>query len=130
MSTSTLSLGQLANAVPFSAISELKGPINVDSNIFIRNRSYGITPIWYRYDVQSRHWYWTPYSDLRCWIPVEILSVPTGHWKGCQPAVPNIVIIRYLAENRPIPPHIYELSKKRKENKITNNLRIKDITNL
>lgn len=102
----------LSNAVPFPSISELRGPINMKSNMFIRNRSYGITPIWYRYDVQSKQWYWTPYRDLRCWIPVQVLTVPMGPWKNCQPAAPNIAIIRYLAENsNPTPPHIIQLSK-------------------
>ena len=113
MSSSSLSQ-DLSNAIPFASISELKGPINMESNMFIRNRSYGITPIWYKYDVQSKQWYWTPYRDLRCWISVDTLIVPSGPWKNCKPATPNVVIIQYLAENcNPTPPHIIQLSKQR-----------------
>ena len=93
--------------VPFAQIPELRGPIYQDNKIilFIRNASHQVTPIWYKYVIGNRKWYWTPYApNWHYWISVNELVVPDGFWKNQKPALCNIKIIEFLAKYQPIPP--------------------------
>ena len=89
---------------PFSEIPELQGPIGKYNNFyfFIRPESRGITPIWYKYDVLTKTWQWTPYECLcsKVWMNVNNLVVLNGFWKGQKPAEPNIKIIQFLNEKQ------------------------------
>ena len=62
------------------------------------------TPIWYRYCQPLNCWYWTPYEDLSCWMPVTTLAVTKGFWIGQKPVTANQHCIRYLNLANPTPP--------------------------
>ena len=116
--------------IPFAGISDLRGPINVEHNVFVRPPSHhGLLPAtWYQYNSNSNRWGWTPYSpfnnndnnynDYNCnhdWIDVSSCIVTNGIWIGCdscEPAEPNIKIIHYLNKHNPVPPHIHNQSIK------------------
>jgi hypothetical protein len=62
------------------------------------------TPIWYRYCKNLNCWYWTPYEDYSCWMPVSQLVVRKGFWTGDMPVAANQHCIRYLHQVNPAPP--------------------------
>lgn len=61
------------------------------------------TPIWYRYCKNMNCWYWTPYEDYHCWMPVSTLIVRKGFWVGQTPVDANQHCIRYLHQVNPAP---------------------------
>lgn len=61
------------------------------------------TPIWYRYSTTRDYWYWTPYEDYQCWMPVSVLTVSKGEWEGQTPVAANQRLIRYLFQVNPLP---------------------------
>ena len=97
----------MSTSIPFMDIPELQGPIGKYGYyyFYIRPESRGITSIWYKFNSFSRTWQWTPYECLcsKVWMNVNTLTVDNGFWKGKQPAAPNIKIIQYLNEKKPIP---------------------------
>lgn len=62
------------------------------------------TPIWYRYCKTMNCWYWTPYENYSCWMPVSTLNVRKGPWAGHKPVAANQHVIRYLHQVNPGPP--------------------------
>ena len=61
-------------------------------------------PIWYRYCQPLNCWYWTPYENSSCWMPVSTLAVTRGFWIGQKPVTANQHCIRYLNLANPTPP--------------------------
>lgn len=65
---------------------------------FKRPACYEATTIWYRYCLESKTWFWTPYVSRFStdWIPVSEMTVPRGSYAGEMPAIENQRIILYL----------------------------------
>ena len=70
--------------------------------IFVNPASFGVTPIWYRFDLERGTWTWTPYASAGedDWMTVETDRVQTGFWAGDKPAQKNLEIIEYLRDGK------------------------------
>ena len=70
--------------------------------IFVNPAAFGVTPIWYRFDVNRGVWHWTPYASAGedDWMPVGTDRVKTGFWAGVKPAPQNLEIIQYLRNGK------------------------------
>ena len=80
--------------VPFPDVKDLRGPLR--NGYFLRPKSRTITAIWYKYDIEKKSWFWTPYYDFKIWMSVIDLKVVTGKWKGALPVKQNRIIIEKL----------------------------------
>ena len=70
------------------------------------------TPIWYKYRPSRNCWYWTPFENYICWMPVSTIEVrkhdkvadrEQGKWTGDKPVEPNQRQIRFLNQRNPKP---------------------------
>jgi hypothetical protein len=79
-------------------LQPLRGQPDGDDTFKYVYRAPGCTPLWFRCSAvegaPAHDWQWSP--DLRIWIDVDSMVVPTGEWEGQEPARSNQILINRL----------------------------------
>jgi len=88
---------------PLLAKAIREGSLPYRDGTFI-NHENGATPIYYKFNNEKNHWMWSP--DHFNWMPVSENVVQGGIWRGQQPVLGNVNLIKWLNEHRPIPHYI------------------------